>query len=98
MNTPVEFQMWFHREQMQKIKRECKDVCYISHSKEKLKSAEGFKDAYFILVNVKNELGGKDVVRFPLSTTPDQMTANEYDFVLNTIKNKEYGGSTETLQ
>lgn len=78
-------QLYFHKSQMERIKRECKSVCFIAHEQE--------GEKYFIKVKVKNELGGKDTVSFPLKALPSQITTKEYDFILNTLKEKGYAGN-----
>lgn len=75
----------FHKSQMERVKKQCKGVQFISHFQDKNK--------YWMVVNVKNAEGGKDKVTFPLQTTPENMTTKEYDFIIDVINNKEYEGS-----
>jgi len=76
---------YFHKSQMERVKKECKDVKYIAHTKEGNK--------YYIDVKVKNESGGTDNIRFPLSVEPSKITSVEYDFIVSTLKEKGYAGA-----
>jgi len=80
-NLPPEFQMYFHKSQMERVKKECKGITYISHLKQ--------KDSYFTVVRIKNDLGGKDELNFPLQVEPSRMTAKEYDFIIETVNAHE---------
>ena len=78
-----DIQHLFHKSQMEKIKKECKEVVYIAHTKEGQK--------YYIDVKVRNETGGRDNIRYALHVEPSQITSENYDFILSTLKDKGYG-------
>jgi len=82
-DLPADYQKLFHTSQMQRVRKEVKDVTFISHTQH--------KGNYFIEVRIKNSKGGKDVVNFPLQVPPNQITDAEYNFIITTLKEKSYG-------
>lgn len=80
----------FHKSQLEKLKKECKGVTYVSHLQE--------KDNYFIKVRIKNPEGGTDEVTFPLKTHPSQLTSKEYNFIKDVINSRDYAGSEIDVQ
>lgn len=86
-----EIQALAHKSYLQKIKKQCPQVIFVSHVKDKIKASDGeWIEAYFVEVHLNNSLGGKDKIKFPLYTTPDQMGEKEYNFIIQNINNKEY--------
>lgn len=80
-NSP-QFQAYFHKTQMKRLRSEVPQVVHATHVLQ--------KDKHFIEVRVKNDQGGKDTITYPLYLHPSKMTTEGYDFIIKNLKERDY--------
>lgn len=70
------------------IQSQVKNVTFISFLKTK--NLDTFEMRDYIQVYLKNEFGTRDEVLYELHTTPEKLTGDDYEFLLNKLKSGDY--------
>lgn len=85
-----QFQSIFHKQQIQRVKKNLgKDCTYLSHEKR--------GDKRFIKAIMINSTGGKDTVTIEINSNLSLVKREEYDKVMETLGERSYERSTETV-
>ncbi len=75
---------------LNKIKDELKDCSYISFVKTKVKTENGFVDRDAVKAVILRPDGKRDKVELVLPVRVSSLTEENYEQILNHLKNKEY--------